>query len=65
MRLGTNAVNRTEYHLPRRPLADVRSPAGRIRDRRHHPHRTRFEATIPTASKSGSAAPERPGVPSH
>jgi hypothetical protein len=35
MRLGTNAVNRTEYHLRRRnlasPLADVRGPAGRIR----------------------------------
>lgn len=33
MRLGTNAVNRTEYHLRRRnlasPLADVRGPAGR------------------------------------
>ncbi|AHK31568.1 hypothetical protein Pd630_LPD04355 [Rhodococcus opacus PD630] len=35
MRLGTNAVNRTECHLRRRnlasPLADVRGPAGRIR----------------------------------
>jgi hypothetical protein len=35
MRLGTNAVNRTEYHLRRRnlasPLADVRGPAGRTR----------------------------------
>ncbi len=35
MRLGTNTVNRTEYHLRRRnlasPLADVRGPAGRIR----------------------------------
>nr|WP_271210248.1 hypothetical protein [Rhodococcus wratislaviensis] len=35
MRLGTKAVNRTEYHLRRRnlasPLADVRGPAGRIR----------------------------------
>jgi hypothetical protein len=35
MRLGTNAVNRTEYHLRRRniasPLSDVRGPAGRTR----------------------------------
>ncbi|WP_159929091.1 hypothetical protein [Rhodococcus sp. WAY2] len=35
LRLGTNAVNRTEYHLRRRnlasPLADVRGPAGRTR----------------------------------
>ncbi len=33
MRLGTNAVNRSEYHLRRRnlasPLADVRGQAGR------------------------------------
>ncbi|SEC85278.1 hypothetical protein SAMN04490239_5718 [Rhodococcus koreensis] len=35
MRLGTNTVNRTEYHLRRRnlasPLSDVRGPGGRIR----------------------------------
>lgn len=35
MRLGTNTVNRTEYHLRRRnlasPLSDVRGPAGRTR----------------------------------
>ncbi|MDX5962224.1 hypothetical protein SIM91_02565 [Rhodococcus opacus] len=35
MRLGTNAVNRTEYYLRRRnlasPLADIRGPAGRTR----------------------------------
>jgi hypothetical protein len=35
LRLGTNAVNRTEYHLRRRnlasPLADVRGSAGRTR----------------------------------
>ena len=35
LRLGTNAVNRTEYHLRRRnvasPLADVRGQAGRTR----------------------------------
>ncbi len=35
MRLGTNHLNRTEYHLRRRnlasPLADVRGPAGRTR----------------------------------
>ncbi|MFC9556026.1 hypothetical protein ACFTWF_34980 [Rhodococcus sp. NPDC056960] len=35
MRLGTNAVNRSEYYLRRRnlasPLADIRGPAGRTR----------------------------------
>ncbi|MEU2004633.1 hypothetical protein ACH47B_26890 [Rhodococcus sp. NPDC019627] len=53
LRLGTNAVNRTEYHLRRRnlasPLADVRGPAGRTR-------------AVATAIRMGLADRELPHV---
>nr|GLK41740.1 hypothetical protein GCM10017611_86160 [Rhodococcus wratislaviensis] len=74
MRLGTNAVNRTEYRLRRRnlasPLSDVRGPAGRAppsppRFARASPSPPRFARASPAAkpprrSRNGSDARKRP-----
>jgi len=67
MRLGTNHINRNEYHLRRRnvasPLADVRGPAGRTRAVAAAIRMSLADRELPHVVETRIAAAEAAGMP--